>query len=254
MQLFYSPDPDGESLTLDPEESWHMAKSLRMKVGDPVTVTNGKGWIFHGSLNRVQTDGCIVSVESKTYQAPAALSLHIAITPTKNIDRFEWFLEKATEIGISEITPLICARSERTTIKPARLEKILISAMKQSLQVWRPVLNETVKFNDFLKMKADGERLIASCITGKEEILWKYIQPTGKITILIGPEGDFTPEELKEAVTTGFVPVSLGPSRYRTETAGIVACHTVRLKEIMYPNEFPREINQEIENEVNHQS
>ena len=233
MQLFYSPDPDGESLTLDPEESWHMSKSLRMKVGDPVTVTNGKGWIFHGSLSRVQTDGCIITVDSKKYQAPAALSLHIAIAPTKNIDRFEWFLEKATEIGISEITPLICARSERTTIKPARLEKILISAMKQSLHCWRPVLHESLKINNFLKNAIPGQRFIASCETGKEEMLHRFLKTSGKITILIGPEGDFTPEELNEAVTAGFVPVSLGPSRFRTETAGIVACRTVRLKETL---------------------
>jgi 16S rRNA (uracil1498-N3)-methyltransferase len=232
MQLFYTSCSEGENLTIDPEESWHMTKSLRMRVGDSVHVTNGKGWIYQGTLSSVQSGGCIVSVESATFQDPPACSLHIAIAPTKNIDRFEWFLEKATEIGISEITPLICSRSERTTIKPARLEKILVSAMKQSMNVWLPTLNEAEKYNGFLRKSVDGQRFIASCISGKEEMLWSYLQPSGNVTILIGPEGDFSPEELNEAVSSGFVPVSLGPSRYRTETAGVVACHTVRMHEI----------------------
>ncbi len=158
--------------------------------------------------------------------------MHIAIAPTKNIDRFEWFLEKATEIGINEITPLICHRSERRIVKPERLLKVMTSAMKQSLKAYLPKLNLQKNFSEFQKNEFAGLKLLANCEENSSNHLSKYCSAGSHITILIGPEGDFSPEEIEHAGKSGFRSVSLGNSRLRTETAGIVACHTVYLANI----------------------
>jgi 16S rRNA (uracil1498-N3)-methyltransferase len=169
----------------------------------------------------------VVSTEQKEKQHN--YHLHIAIAPTKNMDRFEWFLEKATEIGIDEITPIICSRSERKVIKTERCNRILLSAMKQSLKVHLPKLNEAISLNDFLKQDYEGAKYIAHCEDGEKKEL-KIVNKTEKYLILIGPEGDFSPKEIDLALHNQFKAVSLGTSRLRTETAGIVAVHTLNLK------------------------
>jgi 16S rRNA (uracil1498-N3)-methyltransferase len=151
----------------------------------------------------------------------------MAVAPTKNIDRFEWFLEKATEIGVDEITPLFCEHSEREIVKLQRLEKVLVSAMKQSLKAWLPILHPPVKFNEFVSKERKGQKFIGYCETGIESALSTIYIPGNDTVILIGPEGDFSKHEVDHATKSGFLPVSLGSSRLRTETAGIVACHSI---------------------------
>ena len=155
--------------------------------------------------------------------------VHIAIAPTKNIERIEWFLEKATEIGINRVTPLLCRFSERKEIKAERLEKVMISAMKQSLKAYLPQLDELTRFNEFIQQPFDGQKYIAHCDNQHRDLLRNKVIPGQNYLILIGPEGDFSTEEIELALKHGFQPVSLGESRLRTETAGLVACHTVNL-------------------------
>ena len=156
--------------------------------------------------------------------------LHIAIAPTKNMDRLEWFVEKATEIGISEITPLLCRYSERKVVKLERINKIIVSAMKQSKKSLLPQLNEMISFNDFIK-KCEGHDncFIAHCYNQNKQSLSQLYLKGNDATIVIGPEGDFSEEEVESALKNGFSPITLGESRLRTETAGIVACHTIQL-------------------------
>jgi len=229
MQLFYLDNPEKE-LTLTTEESKHAIKVLRKKEGDIINFTDGKGNLFLTEITFAdsrKTSVRIVDSEQKPKQHN--YYLHIAIAPTKNIDRFEWFLEKATEIGIDEITPIICSHSERKVIKTDRCNKILLSAMKQSLKFHLPTLNETVVLNDFLKQNFNGNKYIAHCKESEKTTL-KNMPKTESIIILIGPEGDFSPTEIEMALENQFKAVSLGTSRLRTETAGIIAVHTVNLK------------------------
>ena len=229
MQLFYCSGVEGNACVLGEEESWHCMKVLRLKEGDAITLTNGSGTFYHGVLSKIHHKGCLVEITSTIPVPRNPWQTHIAIAPTKNIDRFEWFLEKATEIGIDEITPLLCEHSEREIVKLPRLEKVLVSAMKQSLKAWLPKLNVPVKFRDFIAGKFPGQKFIGYCETGQESALGTiYIRRSNAI-ILIGPEGDFSEKEVEMAVKSGFVPVNLGASRLRTETAGIVACHTIEL-------------------------
>ena len=227
MQLFYVSVLNEDTCLLGEEESWHTVKVLRLREGDSVNLTDGLGWLYNGRLIKVHPKECIVGITGRLFHPQNDHSLHIAIAPTKSNDRFEWFLEKATEIGIDEITPLLCDHSERDTLKMKRLEKVLISAMKQSLKVWLPLLHDPVKFHDFVKREAGGMKLIAYCETGHESALHKIYQPDLKTTILIGPEGDFSKPEVELAINSGFIPVNLGTSRLRTETAGVVACTTI---------------------------
>ncbi|MCK9422524.1 MAG: 16S rRNA (uracil(1498)-N(3))-methyltransferase [Bacteroidales bacterium] len=230
MQLFYISDLTGDTCQLSEEESWHCVKALRLKQGDPIQLTDGKGNFYQGRLIEIHPKGSVVKLLTST-QMPHIHSwrLHIAIAPTKNIERFEWFLEKATEIGIDEITPLICEHSERNTLKISRLEKVLVSAMKQSLKTWLPILNEPQNFKHFVSQEFKGQKFIAWCEAGIESELQKVYQQGSEVLILIGPEGDFSLLEVDLAKKAGFGPVSLGFSRFRTETAGIVACHTIDL-------------------------
>lgn len=230
MQLFYISGLFGDTCQLSEEESRHCVKVLRLKQGDPIQLTDGKGNFYQGRLIEIHPKGSVVKLLSSN-QTPHIHSwrLHIAMAPPKNIERFEWFLEKATEIGIDEITPLICEHSERDTIKISRLEKVLVSAMKQSLKTWLPILNGPKKFKQFSGEQFDGQKFIAWCETGVKSELQRVYQQGSDVLILVGPEGDFSPIEMDLAKKTGFVPVSLGASRLRTETAGIVACHTIDL-------------------------
>ena len=230
MQLFYLENPKDE-IILSAEESKHATKVLRKKEGDILNFTDGKGGFYKAEITVADSRKCrlqIVSSEQKEKQHN--YYLHIAIAPTKNMDRFEWFLEKATEIGIDEITPIICEHSERKIIKKERCNRILLSAMKQSLKFYLPKLNEAITLKDFLKQDFEGNKYIAHCEEGnKTELRVENIEP--RTLILIGPEGDFSTSEIEIALQNQFKAVSLGTSRLRTETAGIVAVHTINIKD-----------------------
>src|SRR5690606_10314025 len=231
MQLFYNPNISNSSkeVVFDKEESRHIVKVLRMNEGDIFKITNGKGSFFSAEITNANPKGCLVKILSEEIQPPLPYQLHLAVAPTKLNDRYEWFLEKATEIGISEITPIICDHSERKIIKPERFEKILQSAMKQSLKANLPTLNKAVPFKDFINSEKaiKGLKCIAHCEETNKKSLKSILLPNKKITILIGPEGDFSSEEIEFAKHAGYIPVTLGESRLRTETAAIVACHSV---------------------------
>jgi 16S rRNA (uracil1498-N3)-methyltransferase len=229
MQLFFTENPESE-IVLSKEESKHATKVLRKKEGDILNFTDGKGGFYKAEITVADTKKCrlqIISSEQKPKQHN--YHLHIAIAPTKNMDRYEWFLEKATEIGIDEITPIICEHSERKVIKTERCNRILLSAMKQSLKLHLTKLNETITLKDFLKQDFEGNKYIAHCEDGEKTELRKE-EKTEKTLILIGPEGDFSPTEVELALENQFKTVSLGGSRLRTETAGIVAVHTINMK------------------------
>lgn len=231
MQLFYNPNisESAKEITFDKEESRHIVKVLRLKEGDTFKITNGKGSFFNAEITNANPKACLVQLISEEKQAPLPYQLHLAVAPTKLNDRYEWFLEKATEIGISKITPIICHHSERKVIKPERFEKIIQSAMKQSLKAYLPKLNEAISFSDFINLEIDSESLkcIAHCEETDKKSLKSVMLPNKKTIILIGPEGDFSSEEIELAKKAGYIPVTLGESRLRTETAAIVACHSV---------------------------
>ena len=231
MNLFYHPHiaPSSREVLFDKDESRHIGKVLRKQVGDHLYTTNGEGYIFKVKLQSVSSKECIGSVLNVEEEQKSPYHVHLAVAPTKLNDRYEWFLEKATEIGVSEITPIFCDHSERKVIKPERYEKILQSAMKQSLKAYLPKLNAAVPFSEFLETQqsSKSQLFIAHCEETDKRSLKNELQPGKDVLICIGPEGDFSSEEIQQALGTGFVPVSLGNSRLRTETAAIVACHSV---------------------------
>lgn len=231
MQLFYHPEAkhQNQELVFDKEESRHIVKVLRKSNGDILNITNGLGLFFTSEIVSANHNKCSVRLTVVTEQQPLPYKLHLAVAPTKLNDRYEWFLEKATEIGITEITPIYCDHSERTKIKPERYEKILQSAMKQSLKAFLPRLNKAVSFSEFVTLQSQntGNKYIAHCAQGEKKSLKEVLKPKEEVLILIGPEGDFTVSEIELALETNFIPVSLGKSRLRTETAAIVACHSV---------------------------
>jgi 16S rRNA (uracil1498-N3)-methyltransferase len=229
MQLFYNPSisENTKEFTFDREESKHIIKVLRKKDGDILFVTNGLGFLFECSIVLAIETKCTVAIMRFTQSERAHVDLHLAVAPTKMNDRFEWFLEKATEIGVSEITPIICEHSERKFIKNERFEKIIVAAMKQSNQHFLPKLNDPIIFKDFLKQEFSDQLFIAHCEETDKQQLKKLLLPKTPATILIGPEGDFSAKEIQLALDTKFIPVSLGNTRLRTETAAIVACHSV---------------------------
>ena len=229
MQLFYLENPKNE-IILSAEESKHATKVLRKKEGDILNFTDGKGGFYKAKITIADTRKSrlqVVSTEQKEKQHN--YHLHIAIAPTKNMDRFEWFLEKATEIGIDEITPIICSRSERKVIKTERGNRILLSAMKQSLKFHLPKLNEAITLKEFLTQDFEGNKYIAHCQQGKK-IELRAEEKVKQTTVLIGPEGDFSASEIEIALQNQFKSVSLGTSRLRTETAGLVTVLTINLK------------------------
>ncbi|MEM6724061.1 MAG: 16S rRNA (uracil(1498)-N(3))-methyltransferase [Bacteroidota bacterium] len=227
MQLFFTTDIRDNLAFLGEDESRHIVQALRKQVGDPIDLVDGRGYFLKGQLVEAHKKHCTVEIQERIQQASRSYQLHVAIAPTKNIDRLEWFLEKATEIGIDRITPLLCMRSERKRIRHDRLERILISAMKQSVQALLPQLDELTDFKSFLTEDASGLKYIAHCDEGERPFLHQSYQAGQNLVILIGPEGDFHPEEIHLAKANGFKPLSLGATRLRTETAGLVACSQV---------------------------
>jgi 16S rRNA (uracil1498-N3)-methyltransferase len=232
MQLFYHPEisETDTTVTFPKEESRHIVKVLRKNSGDTLMVTNGMGLLFTTEITSATPQKCIAKIIEVKKEEPNFYHLHLLVAPTKMNDRYEWFLEKATEIGVQEITPVICSNSERKVIKPERFEKVIQSAMKQSLHYRKPILNEAINYQDLIISNVQGTKFIAHCEEGKERKALKDLIRSGeKYNILIGPEGDFTPQEIDLAIKNDWQPVSLGKSRLRTETAAIVACHTVAL-------------------------
>jgi 16S rRNA (uracil1498-N3)-methyltransferase len=230
MQLFYNPNltEATKTFTFDREESKHIVKVLRKQEGDILHVTNGLGIIFTVEIVIGMDTKCQVKIISEEKQKPLNYQLHLAVAPTKMNDRYEWFLEKATEIGVTSITPIICERSEKKFIKSERFEKIIQSAAKQSLQSYFPLLNEAVSLKEFIKSNSKkGTLLIAHCEETERKSLKEMIEKRQELTLLIGPEGDFSDNEIKFALENGFIPVTLGETRLRTETAAIVGCHSV---------------------------
>lgn len=230
MQLFYIPEIIGEKVTLSAEESKHAIKVLRMGTGDRVQIVDGKGGFYEGEIMEAHPKNCTLRIlHTEKDFGKKDFRLHIAIAPTKNIDRYEWFLEKSTEIGIDEITPFISEHSERKVIKPERLEKILVSAMKQSVKAYLPILNPLTTFKDLLTGSNAGSKFIAHCNEAEKEHLKNVLSKGDDVLVLIGPEGDFSHGEVEMAKANGFKEISLGTARLRTETAGVVACHIVNL-------------------------
>lgn len=229
MHVFYTPNilrnPE-----LPEEEAQHCTRVLRLGVGDNITLTDGRGNFYKVEITVANSKRCLVAITETIHQNPLwPCHLHIAVAPTKNMDRNEWFAEKATEIGIDELTFLNCRFSERKVIKTERIEKILISAIKQSLKARLPKLNEMIDFTKFIAQDFKGQKFIAHCYEGEKPLLKDVLTPGKDAVVLIGPEGDFSEEEVKAAIERGFTPISLGKSRLRTETAALVACHTMNL-------------------------
>lgn len=230
MQLFYNSEihKATKSITFNKEESRHIVRVLRKKAGDILQITNGHGFLFEAKITFANDKKCVAEIISSSKKEKGwNYYLHIAIAPTKNNDRLEWFLEKATEIGVDEVTPIICSNSERKIVKHERLEKIVQSAMKQSLKFALPKLNETISFTNFIKQPREGATFIAHCEDTEKQLLKNVVKEQEKITILIGPEGDFSTQEIELALDKNYTPISLGESRLRTETAGIVATNIV---------------------------
>lgn len=231
MQLFYNSDIKQGDITFffDKEESKHIVKVLRKKESDKIFITNGLGYLFESEIILASEKKCEVKITKETFQEPDKFYTHIAVAPTKMNDRLEWFLEKATEIGIHEITPIICDHSERKVYKIDRAEKIIQAAMKQSLHYYIPKINEPISFSQFVKSNSDGQKFIAHCEETDKKSFKNEVKKDEKITILIGPEGDFSTKEINLAIENHFIPVTLGNTRLRTETAALVACHTIAL-------------------------
>jgi 16S rRNA (uracil1498-N3)-methyltransferase len=230
MQLFYTPDidPSLSQYFLSEEESKHAVRVLRLAVGDDVTLIDGKGGLYKAEIKDAHPKRTILQINRVTTEFNKRNHyLHIAIAPTKNLDRVEWFLEKATEIGIDEISLIICQRSERKEAKAERLNKIITSAIKQSIKAYHPVLNAPVNLSQFLKQPFNGQKFIAHCDDGEKVELAQSIEKQNRYLILIGPEGDFTPAEVDTALQNGYKAITLGESRLRTETAALEACFEV---------------------------
>jgi 16S rRNA (uracil1498-N3)-methyltransferase len=229
MQLFYTPDIATDSYTLNEQESKHCIRVLRKKKGDILFLTDGLGNLYKAGIVTDNLKACQLKiVETFSNYRARNFYLHIAIAPTKNIDRIEWFLEKATEIGIDEITPLVTQHSERKHVNADRLERIIVSAMKQSVKAHKPVLNGMTTFSDFISQKRpENICCIAHCNPGEKKLMRELYNKHESCAILIGPEGNFSLEEVGQAISRGYQQVSLGESRLRTETAGVVACHTI---------------------------
>lgn len=240
MNIFYTTNIKDNYAHLPEDEARHCVQVLRKKVGDHLYIIDGKGGFYEGQIFETGKKKCVIQInktildfEKRPYR------LHVGIAPPKNINRFEWFLEKATEIGVDEVTPILCQRSERKNIRNDRLEKVMLSATKQSLKAYVPQLHSLTKFKDFIKkenyhaVEADrpNQKFVAHC---EEDTQKKHLQDNYEkahnVTLLIGPEGDFTPDEISAAVQHGFGSVSLGNTRLRLETAGVMACCIINLK------------------------
>ena len=230
MHVFYTPDIQNRA-ELPAEEAAHAIRVLRLQAGDEVTLTDGKGNFYRAEISVASNKRCLVNILETQPQEPLWQGhLHIAMAPTKNMDRTEWFAEKATEIGFDELTFLNCRFSERKVIKTERIQKILVSAIKQSLKARLPLLNEMTDFDKFVRQPFNGQKFIAHCYESEKPLLRDVSKRGQDALVLIGPEGDFSEEEVKLAIEQGFQPISLGRSRLRTETAALVACHILNLQ------------------------
>ncbi len=230
MHIFYTPDIKSDRYTLNEEESKHCVRVLRLQIGEKIGLIDGVGGFYLAEIINNHPKRCEIKVnQTEKEYGKRNYELTIAVAPTKNIDRFEWFLEKSTEIGVDRFIPFISHQSERKVIKIDKLNKKINSAIKQSIQAYRPQLNELLKFKDVVDMEFEGKKLIAHCFDTQKPYLKNVIAKNDHILVLIGPEGDFSKEEVEMAKSKGFEEVSLSDSRLRTETAGIVAVHTVAL-------------------------
>lgn len=235
MQLFYTPDiePHHSSFVLSEEESKHAVRVLRLQVGEQIHLVDGRGGLYQTEIldaHPKRTTLRVISVQENFGRFP--YEVHMAVAPTKNIDRIEWFLEKATEVGLTEYTPIICEHSERKEVKVERLEKVAIAAMKQSLKAYLPKINPSISFQKFLAVQKDTEGIvkgIAHCIDSEKKFILTSFAPKQKYLILIGPEGDFSEKEISQALDAGFIPLSLGEARLRTETAALTSVIEIAL-------------------------
>lgn len=224
MQLFYATQIEDDLITLSEQESSHCTKVMRMNRGDEMHITDGKGHFYKGIIQLAHDKKTTIEV-TETTQVPALpYQLHLYVALTKHADRLEWMLEKCVELGLTSFTPLITQRTERKTIRVDRLESIALSAMKQSLKAWLPIIHEPLKFTQVVKSISSGIKLIAHCANDEQKTALNHIKTEDATHIFIGPEGDFTLDEVTLAIQQGFTPISLGPSRLRTETAGLAAC------------------------------
>lgn len=237
MNLFYDPQITPKALhsvfSINTEESWHCAKVLRMRAGEELQITDGKGSLYTGKLILVDPKACVIEILSLNTTFSRDYRLHLAVAPIKNMARFEWFLEKATEIGIDAVTPLVCARSEKISVRSERLNKIITAAMKQSLGVFHPYLNEPDHLADFVRNYSANQKFIAWCETENDPLLVEACKPSTEVIVLIGPEGDFTSDEVRLAENAGYVPISLGKNRLRTETAALTACFAINFVNLL---------------------
>lgn len=230
MHIFYSPNVSADNTCLDATESWHCIHVLRLSKKDTIHIIDGKGGLYTAEITDPNPKCCgLRVVESIKDYGKKKYAIHIAIAPTKNINRFEWFLEKATEVGVDQITPLLCQRSERKTLNMERLERLLVAAMKQARQAFLPTLNRMIPMEEFLFGDQPDKGFIAHCMKGPQRLLKESYMPEENAMVMIGPEGDFTREEIEAAKEKNIQEVSLGPGRLRTETAGLVACFTINL-------------------------
>jgi len=228
MQLFYNSEINlnDNDLIISDSEHHHITKVLRKKINNKVFLTNGKGYLFETVISEINSKHTHLNIINSNKKPPMDYSLNIAIAPTKKIDRFEWFLEKVIEIGVSSVTPLICKYNERKSLNYARLNKIALSAMKQSLQTYLPKIEPIVTIKEYIESNQCKQKYIAHCKNSKKTHLSKIIKRKTNSSIIIGPEGGFTDDEISLAMEYNFIPVSLGNNRLRTETAGITSCHT----------------------------
>ena len=236
LHIFYAPDA-ATSTELPAEEAGHALRVLRMKVGDDMVLSDGKGCYYHAYITEIRRSSCSYRIEDTLVEEPEWQGhLHLAMAPTKLIDRVEWFAEKATEIGFDELSFLDCQYSERHVVKEERIDKILVSAMKQSKRAWKPKLNKMISFKDFITQEREGDKFICHCHFpfaeegGQRPLLFDVLRPGVPTTVLIGPEGDFSAEEVLSSLHHGYKSVTLGRSRLRTETAALVAVHMMQLK------------------------
>ncbi len=236
MHLFYTPDIQGTHYTLNEEESKHCIRVLRLAEGDTVYLTDGRGTLYTTRVARAHDKACVVElIRKEENYGQRDYYLQLAVAPTKNMERYEWMLEKITEIGVDRISPLLCEHAERRILKHERAEKIITAAMKQSLKAYLPQLDALTPFMQFIRQPFDGQKFIGHCAEGERIVLPKVLEGCNKALILIGPEGDFSAAEIKAALEQGFTPVSLGDTRLRVETAAVVACSQLQTIQLLKP-------------------
>lgn len=233
MQLYYVPEIKSQILDLPEEEALHCIRVMRLKKGNEIHITDGKGKLCSAVIIEIEGKKCSIIVKDTVdSHEKRKYKLILAVAPTKNIDRFEWFIEKSTEIGVDEIIPVICEHSERKQVKKDRLDRIAVAAMKQSLKAYCPIIKEAESFTEVIRNVKADRKFIAVCNNPDATLLSNIECKGNDVLVLIGPEGDFSMDEIKSAINNGYTPVSLGSNRYRTETAALLACHSIYLKNL----------------------